>query len=396
MDNNFRLSLSMLVSRYTDQFEQCLTSIQPFFDAFPTEFIVVDTGAPKEAINLAKKYATQIVSFAWCDDFSKARNAGLRLCSGDWFLFLDDDEYFDDVTEIIDFLKSPDADNYTSLSYCVHDYLSYDKPAYCSGRVTRMVKRTDDLRFIHRIHECFDPEPLLHLEKRTSVFTHHYGYAAKTPQELHAHSRRNLPLLIEECRQSPGDYRLEVLLANEYALLNQPDQAHETLLPWVQKLLHHELPQMEYMHAWTLETYFEALFSIRSFHEMQDTALALLNAEDLGFVCKWVLAYYGGIASALLGQYPLAADTFRIFFLINDYMTEHPEDQWMENKYQYNPDYVGNQVDLANKFMCVISYNNQNYEQTRCFLSKVNFETEDAFGMNDTCKQIANFLATLP
>ena len=68
----------------------------------------------------------------------------------------------------------------------------------------------------------------------------------------------------------------------------------------------------------------------------------------------------------------------------------------MEHKYQYIPDYVGNQVDLANKFMCFISYNNQNSEQARCFLSKVNFETEDAFGMNDTCKQIANFLATLP
>ena len=69
------LSISMLVSRNRDTLEKCLQSLQPFFDELQAELVVVDTGAPKEAIELVKKYTDHIVSFAWCNDFSAARNA---------------------------------------------------------------------------------------------------------------------------------------------------------------------------------------------------------------------------------------------------------------------------------------------------------------------------------
>ena len=98
------LSISMLVSRNRDTLEKCLQSLQPFFDELQAELVVVDTGAPKEAIELVKKYTDQIVSFAWCNDFSAARNAGLKVCTGEWFLYVDDDEWFEDVGEIMDFL----------------------------------------------------------------------------------------------------------------------------------------------------------------------------------------------------------------------------------------------------------------------------------------------------
>ena len=32
--------------------------------------------------------------FKWCDDFAKARNAGLEKCTGEWFMYIDDDEWF--------------------------------------------------------------------------------------------------------------------------------------------------------------------------------------------------------------------------------------------------------------------------------------------------------------
>ena len=43
---------------------------------------------------------TRVVQFTWCDDFSKARNAGLEKARGQWFLYLDDDEWFIDTKEI--------------------------------------------------------------------------------------------------------------------------------------------------------------------------------------------------------------------------------------------------------------------------------------------------------
>ena len=53
-----------------------------------------------------REYTDNIVSFDWCDDFAAARNAGLEHAKGEWFLYLDDDEWFEDVTTIIDFFQS--------------------------------------------------------------------------------------------------------------------------------------------------------------------------------------------------------------------------------------------------------------------------------------------------
>ena len=53
-----------------------------------------------------RKYTEKIVPFTWCNDFSKARNAGLEQATGKWFLYIDDDEWFEDPSEIISFFKS--------------------------------------------------------------------------------------------------------------------------------------------------------------------------------------------------------------------------------------------------------------------------------------------------
>ena len=45
------LSISILVSRKRESLEKCLQSLQPFFDELHTELVVVDTGAPPEALN---------------------------------------------------------------------------------------------------------------------------------------------------------------------------------------------------------------------------------------------------------------------------------------------------------------------------------------------------------
>lgn len=395
MENNFRLSLSMLISRYTDQFEQCLTSIQPFFDAFPTEFIVVDTGAPTEAIELAKKYATQIVHFEWCNDFSKARNVGLRLCSGDWFLYLDDDEYFDNVQPIIDFLNSDASSNYTTASYDVHNYYSYDSDSHNCEQVIRMVKRVSNLSFKHSVHEIFDPVGLYKNTYHTSAFTHHYGYVAITPEEYLSHAKRNIPLLLHECTLYPEDYRLALHLANEYTILSQFTDTVQFLDPWIEKLKNNTLPSNEYMHNWMLENYFQSLFSLQNFSKIQNLALDLIHTDLIGLVCKWTVSYYGGLSSALLGQHQLAADLLNVFFLIDDSINQHSDNQWLTKKYHYSADKTASQVNLANKFMCVCSYNVRNYQQANTYLSQIDFSESDIFELNQICQQIANFLATL-
>ena len=48
-------------------------------------------------------YADTMTEFVWCSDFAKARNVNLCQAKGEWYLYLDDDEWFGDTDELIDF-----------------------------------------------------------------------------------------------------------------------------------------------------------------------------------------------------------------------------------------------------------------------------------------------------
>ncbi len=63
---------------------------------------MTDTGCDTEVRNLIQRYSDNIIDFNWIQDFA-ARNAGLMRAKGLWFMYLDDDEWFDDTTDIIDF-----------------------------------------------------------------------------------------------------------------------------------------------------------------------------------------------------------------------------------------------------------------------------------------------------
>jgi glycosyltransferase involved in cell wall biosynthesis len=52
----------------------------------------VDTGSTDRTIEIAREFGAEVHSFAWCDDFSAARNAALEHATGDWILIIDADE----------------------------------------------------------------------------------------------------------------------------------------------------------------------------------------------------------------------------------------------------------------------------------------------------------------
>ena len=119
-DNKIKLTISILVSNRKDTVPKCLESLRPLLEKVDSELIITDTGCDEELVSYMKKYTDNIVSFKWCNDFAAARNVGLNMAKGQWFMYIDDDEWFENVDELVSFFNSEEEKEYASASYVVH------------------------------------------------------------------------------------------------------------------------------------------------------------------------------------------------------------------------------------------------------------------------------------
>lgn len=223
---NIQLTISMLVSDRMETLGKCLASLKPLLRELDSELIVVFTGKNEETLDLVRQYTSHIIPFEWCNDFSKARNAGLKEGRGEWFLYLDDDEWFDDTAEIIRFFKSGEYRHYSSACYVARNYLDLEGSRYSDGDVGRMCRLTPETRFIYSIHESLNPfeEPC----KKLSAFVHHYGYARKeTFARKDTRTSRNLPLLLEMYEKEPESPWCCMQIAQEYRSVGEFESAVE-------------------------------------------------------------------------------------------------------------------------------------------------------------------------
>ncbi len=219
------ISISLLTAGKKPELEKCLKSLQPLMQAVASELIIVDTGCNKESRSLIEHYATQIVDFTWCNDFAKARNAGLEKASGEWFLYLDDDEWFDDVTELIYFFQTGEYRQYESAMYIQRNYENMQGTSYEDAPVGRMIKLRPDVKFIYSIHECFNKKA--ERIKFLQCYVHHYGYVYSNCEERLRHAQRNIQPLLEEHKRNPDNLRHVLQLTQEYGSLEDYQKSIE-------------------------------------------------------------------------------------------------------------------------------------------------------------------------
>lgn len=217
------LSIIILVSDREDTIERCLESIAPLLDRVPSELIVVDTARNKKCMEFVYCYTRKVVTFSWCDDFAAARNAGLSTASGDWIMILDDDEWFEDVSEICEFFLKDIYKKYGSAAYIVRNYLDTEGKNWNDGVVIRLAKRYLDSHYFGRIHEQLSPleEPTYYMK----AYVHHYHYAFPTEKERIWHYQRNLELLLRCRKEEPENWQAAIHLFREYILAEEYSQA---------------------------------------------------------------------------------------------------------------------------------------------------------------------------
>ncbi|UDF33388.1 UNVERIFIED_ORG: glycosyltransferase [Shinella sp. XGS7] len=84
-----RLALVVIARDEAAHIERLLRSVAPWVD----EMLVLDTGSRDATPALAAACGARVAHFAWCEDFSAARNRALDLAAADWHLVLDADEW---------------------------------------------------------------------------------------------------------------------------------------------------------------------------------------------------------------------------------------------------------------------------------------------------------------
>ncbi|HLH52263.1 MAG TPA: glycosyltransferase [Verrucomicrobiae bacterium] len=203
-----------LIARNEEKFlAQCLQSIKDI--AF--QIVVVDTGSTDRTAEIAKSFGAEVYSFAWCDDFSAARNAALEHARGDWVLVLDADEELPPAQHA---RLRADLKNSKSIGFRLPLINRCQEAEGCSC-VPRLFRNAPGVYYYGRIHEQVFPS-IVEIGKEwglgTAVGTAellHHGYLQEIVSERNK-IERNLNLLRKAVEECPGDANLEMNLGLEW------------------------------------------------------------------------------------------------------------------------------------------------------------------------------------
>ena len=197
-----RLSLCMIARDEEANIARCLESIRPWVD----EMIVVDTGSRDGTPEIARECGARVEHFAWCDDFSAARNESLKYATGDWVFWMDADDVIDagNGARLRELAASapPEVYGFTARVRCL------PRPGEEAGAElvdhVKLIRNHPEVRFQFHIHEQILPS-IRRLGKQlaySDVFVTHAGYDT-SPAGQARKRERDLKLLRLDLAEHP-------------------------------------------------------------------------------------------------------------------------------------------------------------------------------------------------
>ncbi|MCF0128010.1 MAG: glycosyltransferase, partial [Pseudobutyrivibrio sp.] len=208
------LTISLLCCGREKETVRCLDSLKPILEAVPSELILVDTGCSDEFRKKLREYTDQIIRFQWCNDFSAARNEGVKVARGQWFMTIDDDEWIPDSTELIAFFNEGRYREFTQANYLVKNFLDREFIRFTESWAARLFKLGEGVNYKGRIHEY--PNALKGEVCYLNMKVHHTGYIYENEAQKMAHAKRNITSLLEALEEFPDNVRYKLQLIQEY------------------------------------------------------------------------------------------------------------------------------------------------------------------------------------
>ncbi len=153
-----RISLCMIAKNEAAFLADCLRSVRGVVH----EMIVVDTGSTDDTVAIAEAEGASVIHFPWCDDFARARNAGVELASGTHILILDADERLapNMGENLLEAARNPRVligclplYNANQMNADAEEVMSGAKQLGELAFVPRLFKNLPEMRFKRRVHE---------------------------------------------------------------------------------------------------------------------------------------------------------------------------------------------------------------------------------------------------
>lgn len=211
----YLLTIGMPVSNQIGTIERCLSHVKPLLDILDAELLIVNTGSTDGTLDVCRSYGARIIDFPWCNNMSAARNQGIYHAKGEWYLSIDDDEWFEDVDDILHFFKSGNYKNYDIASYTQRNYTYSDQQIYTDTLALRMAKITPELHFEGRIHDALT-FPDKSRGCQLSSYVHHYGFVVDNTARKQEKYIRNVTGLLYDIWEAPEDLFYNYQLSQEF------------------------------------------------------------------------------------------------------------------------------------------------------------------------------------
>ena len=184
-----KISSVYIVKNEEKNIEKSINSIKNICE----EIIIVDTGSTDNTIDICKNLGCKIYNYKWENDFSKARNYAISLCSNEIIIFLDADEYFIKPLDIEDKnrIKNYFSNNIDVVGCFETDVEKSTGDQHHTSYTYKIMK--NNLKYVGTVHEYLtnkDKELKIHLTDELQLI--HTGYSKDVSRSK---IERNLEIL---------------------------------------------------------------------------------------------------------------------------------------------------------------------------------------------------------
>jgi tetratricopeptide (TPR) repeat protein len=207
------------------------------------EVVIADTGSTDHTAAIATRLGARVVSVAWADDYSAARNFALDHATGDWVLWLNPDEELPAFSHphVRDAVVRAEAFAYTVVLQ--HLQNAEQTAVFTEPGQVRLFRRRPGVRFAGRLHPEYRP-PLEELARRENrqvlpspILLRRHAYLSQLTEDK---LRGVVRMLEKELQDRPGQLPYLIDYGRTLLLLNDP-KGHEVLAEAVEQVL----PQRE-------------------------------------------------------------------------------------------------------------------------------------------------------